>query len=113
MALPLPGGPDPDPARQQKFDRIAQALIGTGGKSVELRFGADVATFTASTGSGIVTVTHGLGRAPVAVFALADTNAVNVFAQKNGAATTTTVPFSLTSLTAHTGNVTFYWFAIG
>jgi hypothetical protein len=112
--LQLPGGPDDDHVRQQKFEEIAKAMPGFGGKSVEIRFGAAVATFSGGTGSNIVNVEHGLGRVPQAVSVLADSSAINVFGQKNGAATTTILPISLTApLGAYTGNVTFYWIAIG
>lgn len=68
MALPLPGGLDPDPDRQQKFEALAKAVPGYGGLAVEERFGVSILTWPgATTISGTLTVTHGLGRAPVNV----------------------------------------------
>lgn len=114
MALPLPGGPDDDPDRQQKFDALARAMAGFGGKSVEIRYGTATLTFTASTDSAAVSVTHGLGRLPVSVVAMSFGSSFGRVANCNWASpTATTFLFAGEVKTAFTGTVTVTWIAIG
>jgi hypothetical protein len=92
VALPLPGGADPDPVRQQKFDALARSLVGTGGRAVDIRFGTATVTWPgASSICTELTVSHGLGKAPVLVLVTAQANGQGtVFAGHAGAPTSTT-----------------------
>lgn len=116
MTLALPGGLDDDSERQQKFDQIAQAMPGFGGKSVEIRYGTTVLTWTASTTSAGATVSHGLGKTPqivvATVGAYGSSNAAH--AQVGGfGATTFNLQGQITAGAALTGTLPCYWIAIG
>lgn len=121
MAIPLPGGPEPDPGRRQKFDALARAILGLGGKSVELRFGTGTVTWPGGNPfTSTVTIPHGLGRAAVVALATAalppgsanatvsvvSKDATNVVWQGCVADTVSGSPAAATTRT-------FYWIAIG
>lgn len=118
MATALPGGPDGDPQRQQKFDALAQAMPGLGGKSVEIRYGTVTLTWAnGQANSAVSVVTHGLGRAPNVVLVTANgTGGPDLLVCQ--AFTFTATQFSvqggfLTGTSAGTTNVTAGWIAIG
>jgi hypothetical protein len=73
LSLPWPTITNPDgslnaQALQENFDKLASAGYGVGGsKDLEDRFGSTTVTFTAAQNSAPTTVTHGLGRVPVAI----------------------------------------------
>lgn len=120
MALPLPGGPDPDPGRQQKFEALARAMPGFGGKDVEIRYGSGTWTWPGGqSSSGITTVTHGLGRIPVGVWVMSnqDQGANEVIVADAFTYTATTFGTRGSSKVgtnyAAASTATFVWFAIG
>ena len=96
-----------------KLDALRLAVLGTGGRQIELRWGYDTVTFSGSQTSADKQIAHGLGRAPVVVVATETTtyNGV-IYAVRAFTATEFTVrggcPFG--SLTGLTG---FSWIAIG
>jgi hypothetical protein len=54
---------------QRNLDALAQAVIDSGEQSAGIRAGQVALTWAAALNSGVATVTHGLGRVPVAVTA--------------------------------------------
>lgn len=113
--LQLPGGPDDDHVRQRKFDEIAQAMPGFGGKSMEVRFGITNLAFAASTTLTVTGIAHGLGRVPVAI--IATSHGAPSFGQlvlcDTGGWTTTTFQLNGELKTAYTGTIPVSWIAIG
>src|SRR3954469_23599935 len=91
-----------DPQLQRNMQLIDQRLIDTGGRSVGVRFGATGA-INAGTNA---TITHGLGKAPVAVFTQTATGQVVLGLDLGGAPT-----FRATNASAT--NTTGYWMVIG
>lgn len=79
-------------------------------QQLALAFGTGTLTFTASDTSAVLTVTHGLGRAPKAVFAMS-TAFLMWFVVTSP--TTTTFQIQGQVKAAGTGTSGFYWIAIG
>jgi hypothetical protein len=99
----------------RNFQALARLGIDTGGQSVGIRFGVATLSWTASTDSAVLTVTHGLGRTPVVVVA-------NSFSAASFASVPycTTLSFTSTSFglagivrAAFTGSTQVCWVAIG
>jgi hypothetical protein len=119
MAFSLPGEADPDPDRQQKFEALARAMVGFGGRSVEIRFGVGTWTYPGGhIGSNITTVSHGLGRVPVVAtaFALSDQGPdemITGMAFTYTATTFGTRGIFKTSVLGAGATASFGWIAIG
>lgn len=120
MALPLPGGPDPDPTRDLKFRMLAEAVLGTGGRGLEIRIGNNVLTFPGSSVSNSLVVSHGLGTTPVFFHAFPEapsyniTNAVVINRVSTyGTSSVTVQGRTVSGAAVGPGDVAFSWIAIG
>jgi hypothetical protein len=106
---------DGSPA-DRNFQALARLVLDTGGVTASVRWGIAAATFTASRVSADKTVTHGLGRTPIAVFVTGATDqAAHVVAFHAHSYTSTTFKArgDFTDGTAPTGNSNFAWVVIG
>lgn len=115
MTLPIPVY-DGDPQTLQFIlERLAMSAIDTGGRSIKLRWGTGTLTFAASTDSAHVTVTHGMGSAPVAVAPIASSAPTfNDIPRFNvDAFTSTTFGINGQKSVANSTSVNFLWIAIG
>lgn len=101
---------------QRNFDKLVATLIDTGGQSVGIRFGTDTLSFSAAAASATKTITHGLGKTPVAVFAMSDLSTEYIVINSIAASFTDT-QFQVKAQTASGSSITqtprFYWLAIG
>lgn len=120
MGVSLPGGPDRDPVRDLKFKTIADAILGTANRDLELRVGSSSVTFSASKYSSTVTINHGLGRVPVALVATAAAPGFDiddaVVINRVSAMTATSVNLQGRTVSGDAvgpGDVAFSWIAIG
>lgn len=100
---------------RRNFERL-RGTLDAGGTVASIRFGVDTATWAANRYSAEATVTHGLGRAPVAVFVTGATDqGTSLVAYQAFAYTDTTfkVRGDFTNGAAPSGNSSFAWIAIG
>lgn len=107
---------DPDPDRQRNWDELAKRAIGTGGQSIELRFGVQDATFSAASNTGNVTVTHKLGKTPAYVNVFPTLGTVSVVANYvSGSRGASTFQFRLDTSdgSAISATLSCFWLVIG
>lgn len=108
-----------DPTLQFNFDEIAKKFLDAGGRQVKVRFGSTTAAFAAAATSSEVTVTHGMGSTPVAVYATGEyvsgTFGPVAVGVRNGSINSTTFKLSARATAGETptSNVTLYWLAVG
>jgi hypothetical protein len=99
------------------FDRqgslIRQLQGALGGRS--FTFGTATLTFTASTNSAGITVTHGLGKTPIGVLATGQMAPAfgNIVTPNPTAIGATTFGLSGEVKTAFTGSIPVFWMAVG
>lgn len=104
---------------QRNFDALADASGLFGGKSVEVRFGTDTLTYPGgSVLTNVKTITHGLGRTPVAVVAVGaqgSTQGIVAMTCENVGATTFDARAQDVSAIARAAGfqVSLFWFAVG
>lgn len=96
----------------RNFQRLMSLVLDTGGRSVGIRFGTGTATWTAAVSSAAVTIPHGLGRTPVAVFLSTRNPLVGYAASSIGATSFVATGFETANLAITTTN-TFDWLVIG
>jgi hypothetical protein len=120
MAFSLPGEPDGDPARQDKFDALANAMPGIGGRTVEIRYAGptNVTWPGGSPFSNIMSIPHGLGKIAITVVAtLVSGGPAGFCAVATDSYTTTTFNVRLGTVDgsspANTTVSTVTWLAIG
>lgn len=101
----------------RNFQRLATLVLDTGGKTVGIRFGTNsTVDFAASKDSSVATVTHGLGKTPVAAFCqFHDTGSLTISPVANiGGLTSTQLSVAGHNDTAITAtDVPFFWVVIG
>lgn len=95
----------------RNFQALAELVIDTGGRSVGVRWGSGNATFASSI-TAPVTITHGLGHAPVFVVAITTNGSIGYVVGAKGA-TTVALTAYVTFNTAVTGTFSFDWLAVG
>lgn len=114
MTLPLPRYDGNN--LQAILDIIAKSAIDTGERSIKLRWGSSSATYTAAATSAQVTIPHGMGSVPVALFLSLKQpqNGLHI-PYENAAADATNVYVILRQAQNTAVSVTqnFYWIAIG
>lgn len=102
---------------QRNFDALAAAAIGTGNVAREIRAGYVTLTWAGAVGSGVVAVSHGMGRVPQGVVATAFASPQSVAGQipEPNVFTLTATTFSIDAevRVAYTGTQTLFWIAIG
>lgn len=102
-------------AVERMRQRLQSLVVDTGGQSVGIRFAQATLSFAASTNSGTITVSHGLGRTPIVVVATAHNAPAFGNVPTCHAATFTSTTFQMNGevKTAFTGDVAVSWVAIG
>lgn len=98
---------------RRNFERLFQ-MFDTGGESVGVRFGlgTDAWPGGADTSTG-VTITHGLGREPVAVFTQSTTLVAHCRPTAVDSTGFTATHKTIDGSSPGAGNANFYWMAVG
>ena len=100
----------------RNFRKLAQLVLDTGGQDVGVRFGTGTATWPGgSQFTNTVTITHGLGRTPIAVVCTCITGGAAIGAYQAFGYTSTTFAVKAQAVDGGTtaGSQTFAWVAIG
>lgn len=101
----------------RNFETLRRLVVDTGGESLGLRVGSETLTWPGgSADTGTVTVDHGLGKAPVALFTQSGTLTAHA---RPDPSSVTTVDFDVRARTvdastpAAATTMTVYWLVIG